>query len=352
MNLKDFAAQDADAQATERKEIQSLKAQVRNLTLDRDRLRTQLGAIEALEAHGKVEPPRWLVPKNPPKGNRATLCLLLTDAHLDEVVDPAQVDGINAYNREIAELRLERLFERTVRLARHYLAGVKYDGAVLFLGGDIFSGNIHEELQRTNADTLFGSLLYWLGPIRAGVEMLAKEFGRVHVAGVPGNHGRLTRKPIAKQRAADNLDWLLYRLLARELAGDSRITWEVPTAADAHVQVYNTRFLLTHGDQFRGGSGISGALAPLLLGSHRKTRRQTMAGRPYEYMVMGHFHQSLFLPSKGLLAGGSVKGMDEYSYVQNYEPEAPQQALWLVTPEHGLGWSTNIHVGDRKAERW
>jgi hypothetical protein len=281
------------------------------------------------------------------------LCLLLTDTHFDEIVNPAEIHGINAYNREIAEMRLERLFRSTVKLARHYLAGVQYDGVSLMLGGDIFSGNIHEELQRTNADTLFGSLMHWLGPMQAGIELLAREFGKVHVSGVPGNHGRQTRKPIMKQRAADNLDWLFYRLLERDMRRDDRITWAIPFAPSVHVQVYSTRYYMEHGDNFRGGSGISGALAPLMLGTHRTSRQQTAAGRPYDYMVLGHFHQSIFLTEQSLIVGSSLKGFDEFA--QNAikaVPAPPSQSLWITTPEHGIGWSTRVFVQDKASEGW
>lgn len=330
----------------------SLRAQNRLLTTERDKLKAQLGLIESLEAHKPNATPTWLAPKSPAKGHRATLSLLLTDTHLDEEVDPAQVDGMNAYNREIAEMRLERFFTSSTKLAKHYLSGVTYDGAVLMLGGDIFSGNIHEELARSNADTLFGSILHYLDPMKAGIELLARQFGKVHVAGTPGNHGRMTRKPIAKQRAADNLDWLFYKLLARELARDSRITWEIPTAADTNVRIYDVQYLLTHGDQFRGGSGIAGALSPMMIGSARKTKRQLYAGKPYQYMVLGHWHTQMFLPSKGILAGGSVKGIDEYSFIGNFDPEPPQQPLWITTPERGITFSAPVMVGDRKAEGW
>jgi hypothetical protein len=322
------------------------------VTHERNQLRSQLDIIEAIEQeHAKI--PEWLAPsKTSLQEHHATLCLLITDTHFDEVVDPSEVDGINAYNRAIAELRLRRCFERAILLGRHYLGGVQYDGVALFLGGDIFSGSIHDELARTNADTLFGSLLYWIGPMAAGIKMLADEFGKVHVSGVPGNHGRMTRKPIAKKRAADNLDWLLYMLLSRELASDQRVTWNVPKAADAHVTVYYTRYLLTHGDQYRGGSGISGAMAPLLLGTHRKTRRQAASGKPYDIQVLGHWHQSIFLPSKGLLVGGCLKGYDEFAYVSNFEPEPPQQALWITTPERGVTFMAPVFVMDRQQEGW
>jgi predicted phosphodiesterase len=334
------------------RDLAAARAKLATVTKERDRLMTQLNLIEEAGAT-KVKRPAWMMPTEK-KGvvHNATLCLLITDTHFDEEVNADEVDGINAYNREIAELRLRHCFERTVHLARKYLSGLKYDGVCLMLGGDIFSGNIHQELERTNRDTLFGSLLHWIGPMSAGVTMLADEFGKVHVAGVPGNHGRMTRKPIAKQRSADNLDWLLYRLMQRDLHSDRRVTWEIAQAADAHVQVYNTRFLLTHGDQFRGGSGISGALAPLMLGSHRKTRRQSAAGRPYDCMVMGHWHQNIYLPSRGLIVGGCLKGYDEFAYVSNFEPEPAQQSLWVTTPEHGITFSAPVFVQNREAEGW
>ena len=335
-----------------RRETDSLRSRMALVTQERDKLLQQLRLIESLDT-SRIERPGWLLPSRK-KGidHRATLNILITDTHFDEVVDPAEVEGINAYNREIAELRLRRCVERIIRLARHYLSGVTYDGVALFYGGDIFSGNIHEELARTNADTLFGSLLHWLGPMVQSLEMLAEEFKRVHIVAVPGNHGRMTRKPIAKQRAADNLDWLLYRLMARELTRDQRFTWEIPQSADAHVQIYNTRYLLTHGDQFRGGSGISGAMAPLLLGTHRKTRRQAAAGRPYDTLVCGHWHQQILLPSRGLLVGGCLKGYDEWAYVSNFESEPAQQALWLTTPERGITFWAPVFVSDRKLEGW
>ncbi len=344
--VEEFAAEEAK----EREETKALRAALRHASSERDRLRAQLDVIEHLEARKAPATPTWLTPKAPAKGHRATLNLLLTDTHFDEVVDPAEIDGLNAYNREIAEQRLERWAQGAVKLAKHYLSGVKYDGVCLMLGGDIFSGNIHEELARTNEDTLFGSLLHWLDPMRAALELLALEFGRVHVAGTPGNHGRMTRKPIAKQRAADNLDWLLYRLLAREMAKDDRFTWAIPTSADTRVQVYAVRYNLTHGDQFRGGSGIAGALSPLMLGQARKSRRQQVAGHPYDYLVLGHWHTTLAV--KGIICGGAVKGTDEYSYVGNFDHEPPQQPLWITTPERGITFMAPIFVSDRKAEGW
>lgn len=351
---RSIAQQIAESQAAadaERRIGSSLKAQLSLVTKERDKLIQQLRLIEQFNGQ-KVVKPEWLKPPKKAREHHATANLLITDTHFDEIVDPDEIDGINAYNREIAELRLQRTTERTIMLTRDYLGGVKYDGLSLMLGGDIFSGNIHEELARTNADTLFGSLLHWLGPMVTTIGTLADEFKRVYVSGVPGNHGRMTRKPIFKKRASDNLDWLFYMLLQREFKSDSRVTWNIPNSADAHVQLYNSKFLLTHGDQFSGGGGIAGALSPLMLGSHRKTRREMAVNRPYDCMVIGHWHQYLALPSKGLIVGPCMKGYDEYAFGHNFEVEPAQQALWIVTPEHGTTFATTVYCADRKVEGW
>lgn len=347
--LDEFAQQHDAA----RKEAHGLKAQLQLVTSERDRLLRQLGVIESIESATKPKAPQWLAPKTPAKGHHAMLNLLLTDTHFDEVVNPDEVHGINAYNREIAEMRLEKWCRSSINLARNYLSGVTYDGLCLMLGGDIFSGNIHEELIRTNEATLFASLMHWLGPMQAAIELLAKEFGRVHISGVPGNHGRMTRKPIMKQRAADNLDWLFYSLLQRDMRKDDRITWTIPHAPSLHVKVYETRYYMEHGDEFKGGSGISGALAPLMLGTHRTNVQQTFAGKTFDYMVLGHWHQHMFLAEQGLIVGGAMKGFDEYAQNKiKAKPLPPSQPIWITTPENGVGWENRVLVQDREREGW
>ena len=313
-------------------------------------LEKRLGLYERLEA-AKVAPPEWLTPRTAGEGHRAIPALALGDVHRGERVDPAQVDGVNCYTVAIADQRIRRAFEGTVTICRDYLKGVVYDGIQLLLTGDEVSGDIQQG-RETNEETLADSILGWVEPVEAGINLLARDFGRVHVLGVPGNHPRNTQKPVAKNRAADNWDTFAYRVLARDYRQSKTVTVEASAAADATVALYGTRYLLTHGDQFHGGSGISGALAPLLLGAHRKTRRASASGRPYDVMVMGHFHQSIFYPSKGIIVSGCVVGYNEYAYVSNFEPEPPQCALWLTSPERGITVSAPVFVADPVAEGW
>lgn len=294
-----------------------------------------------------LKPPAWLARK-PKKHNRiATLCTILSDTHFDEVVDPAEVDGRNAYDRSIAEQRLERYFTGVVNLARHYLAGLTYDGIVVMLAGDLISGDIHEELSETNEGTALETVLHWTERIAAGLGLLADEFGKVHVPVVVGNHGRRTRKPRAKRRARDNFDWLIGQMLARHFANDDRVTFTIPDSTDVLVPVHDTTFLLTHGDQVAGGGGIGGIWPPLMRMVAKKQTRYD-----FDVLVCGHWHQLIMAPSSGLIVNGSLKGYDEYAAVSNFVPERAQQALWTVAPGAGVTFSMPVFCDSRTEEGW
>lgn len=353
-SLAQFADAQTEARFAENSEIarnnRALRSAIRERDEELETVRKRLRVYESIEAADPA-PPKWLVP---PKKKQAKHCaipsLLLTDIHYGEKIEPTEIGGVNCYDTRIAEQRVRRAAEGAVKMCRDYLSGVEYDGLQLMLGGDLLSGDIHEELRETNVESTTESVVGVLEIIVAAIRLLADHFGQVHIAAVVGNHGRTTRKPRAKKRAQDNYDSMVYQLVARELRQDSRVTMQVATASDIHFSVYNTRYCLTHGDQFRGGSGISGALSPLMLGTHRKRKRDAMAGAPWDVLVMGHWHSSYFLSD--LIVGGSVVGYNEYAYVNNLGPEDPMAALWLNTPERGITTYSPVHLLDRAAEGW
>lgn len=331
-----------------RREKDSAEREVVRLMSEVEKLQQALSIVGSLD-DSSLQPPRWLSPAKP-KQNSATLCVMLSDTHFDEVVNPDEMDGLNAYNRAIAVMRLERWSQNVIKLARHYLAGVKYDGIVVLLGGDIFSGDIHEELAESNEDTMIGSLLYWSEQLAAALDLLGNEFGKVHVASVPGNHGRTTRKPRMKFRAKTNFDWLISKMLERHFKSDSRFTFDVPESTDVLVKIYEHGMLMTHGDQVTGGGGIGGVYPPIMRLRARKQQRHLQVGSSFDTLFMGHWHQYISTPS--LIINGSLKGYDEYAMISNFAFEQPQQAFAVVTPERGITIQAPIFVMDRKREKW
>jgi hypothetical protein len=353
INAADAAAGDEARVRAELKKVRRQRdaatAEAARWVAEVEELRNVLAVVESVE-DASIDPPKWLTPAAPAKGKRATLVLMLSDTHFDEVVRADEVGGLNAYDRRIAELRLQAWATNSVKLARHYLAGVTYDGVVVLLGGDIFSGDIHEELKETNEDTILGSLLHWSEQLAAALDLLADEFGKVHVAAVPGNHGRLTRKPRAKLRARTNLDWLLAKMIERHYRNDRRFTFQVADSADVHIDIYGYGHLLTHGDQASGGGGIGGIWPPIMRLRARKAQRAMATDQPFDTLWLGHWHQLIMTP--GLVVNGSLKSVDEYAWVQNFGYEPAQQALAVVTPEHNITFQCPVLVTDRKREKW
>ena len=332
-----------------RRERDSAISEMVRVTAQLEQVQRALDVVEQAES-AQLQPVKWLMPLAKPRPSAATLVLMLSDLHLDEIVEPDEVDGLNAYNRAIAVQRMKRWSNNVVKLARHHLAGMKYDGVVLMLGGDTFSGDIHDELKETNEDSMLGSLLYWAEQIASAVDLLADEFKKVHVAAVAGNHGRTTRKPRAKMRARTNFDWLLAKMLERHFSDDRRVTFQIPESSDCLVSIYDTNHLLTHGDQTQGGGSIGGIYPPIMRMRARKAQRYLATGASFQTLWLGHWHQ--YLPSPSMVVNGSLKGYDEYAYISNFSYEPPQQALAIVVPEKGITIQAPVFCLDRKAEGW
>lgn len=279
----------------------------------------------------RIEIPDWTVKPTARKAHQVIPSVSFADWHFDEDVSRPQVNGLNAYNRQIALKRLERYFNQIRVICRDYVKGVEFPGVHINMLGDNFSGNIHEELRETNEDTILGSLYFWLEPVASGIRMLVEEFGKAHICAVVGNHGRNSRKPIAKNRVRDNFDWLFASLLKREfdLRGEKRITWAISESHKLPFTIYDTKFIASHGDEAKGGSGIAGLLSPLMIAAARLKRNFD-----FDYWTIGHWHQQSAF--KNVRVSGSGKGYDEYAFVSQFEFQPPQQDLFFVAPKRGI----------------
>ncbi len=274
--------------------------------------------------------------------------LFLSDLHWGEVVQPAQINGVNEYSLDTARRRLRKCAERAEHLLRILSPTMDYPGIVVALGGDMISGNIHDELTATNEANSMPCVLDLFTELGSFISTLADRFGAVFLPCVTGNHGRDTKKIWSKDRHATSFDWLLYSFLAKhfEAAGDKRVTFLIPDGPDAYYRVYEHRYLLTHGDQFRGGDGMIGALGPIIRGDHKKRSRNAQINMTYDTMLMGHWHQYIHLSR--LVVNGSLKGYDEYAYDSNFGFEHPQQALWVTHPKYRITYRMPVFVDNHK----
>lgn len=328
-------------------ELEAAIVRTRTATLARDRTHRLLTAAEKelgqlralLDRYATIKPadmkvPAWITPKKLAKAHSATPVLMLSDLHFDEVVDLHEMDGINEYSREIAQRRFEATINGAVDLLKNYVAGVHYDGIVVPLLGDIVTGEIHDELARTNEAPVAASVAYWVPRLASGLTHLADEFDRVHVPCVDGNHDRFYGKTPKKKRTESSFAWIIYNWLADTVRSDPRITFGISTSPEQLISIYDTRFLLSHGDGFRSQGGVGGLYPSMLKWLYRKHHLYSQTKNDFDYALIGHWHQLLWGPD--FVVNGSLKGYDEYAKDGGFGWQPPQQALFTVTPERGL----------------
>lgn len=295
-------------------------------------------------AAAPIEPPKWMLSSRAVTDSPGLPTLFASDWHWGEVVDKSQLSGSNEYSIEVGHARARKLVEYTMRLLNDHLVNPKYEGIVFALGGDMVSGDIHDELSATNEFEIMPTVVDLIGVLTWCIDQLASQFGKVFVPCVTGNHGRNTKKMRAKGRNYTSFDWLIYQMLEHRFAGDPDVQFLIPDGPDALYSVYGRRYLLTHGDQFRGGDGMIGALGPIIRGDHKKRSRNSQIDMEYDTMICGHWHQLIQL--QRLIVNGSLKGYDEYAFGNNFPFEPPRQALWLTHPKWGITFSCPVQVED------
>ena len=297
------------------------------------------------------DPPRWIEQNRIPHSPGVPVALW-SDWHWGEVVRPAEVGGVNSFNRKVARERVKRLVNSTVDLITRHMVNPKYPGMVLCLGGDMISGNIHEELRETNDGPVQLSLLEVQEQLIAAIEHLAGVYKRLFIPCVVGNHGRTTHKPRAKNRVYESFEWNLYCQLEHHFRRDKRVQFSIPEETDAHFNVLGHRFCLTHGDALgvKGGDGIIGAIGPITRGAIKIGRSEAQIGRDFDTLLMGHWHT--FIPrgdANGVVVNGSLKGYDEYARLFLRVPYSrPSQALFFTHERHGITAQWQIFVDDKR----
>lgn len=306
-----------------------------------------IGAMATKTSDLKI--PAWMVGTKKPSSPGVPL-LFLSDLHWGEVVHPSQINGVNKYNTQIAHERLQAALTGAFTLLDIISPSNDYPGIVIPLGGDMVSGDIHEELAESNEMHTIPTVLDLHTQLVGLISAAADRYGAVFCPCVSGNHGRNTKKIRAKDRNHTSFDWLLYQLLAKTFAADKRVTFYIPDGSDASFSIYGTRYLLTHGDQFRGGDSMIGCLGPITRGDHKKRSRNAQVDLSYDVLLCGHWHQYIHLTR--LIVNGSLKGYDEFAYANNFSFERPQQALWITHPAHGITFRMPVYVGRDKNKRF
>lgn len=296
-----------------------------------------------------LEPPNWVPTQSKSPHKRETIILFLSDIHMGEVVSLTAMGGRNSYNMKIACSRLERYFQSVVKLMTEHWTGPPPEAIYLVLGGDLVSGEIHDELAKTNDLQAIPAVRILAEALAAGIGLLRESFPNmpINVISVPGNHGRNTKKPEAKQFAVNSYDTLVALLLEwwATTKGIKNITFSAPHTGDALVSIYGWNILFTHGDRIgsRGGSGFVGPAATAARGMQKLVQDYLSEGRVIDHIVMGHFHTPLELEHG--FVNSSLVGPSEYSRSGRMKSHPASQWMLTIHPIYGIARRWKIACG-------
>lgn len=260
--------------------------------------------------------------------------ILWSDWHIGETVDPSQTFGYNIFNEKVAQERIKTLITKTLALARHESSS---KNAVLWLGGDFVSGWLHEELVATDWCTPLQAVHWVCQKLYNGICDVLTEFSELTVICSPGNHGRLTHRPVAKQNAYTAYDWLIYSMLKSWFGNMSGLDFIIPAEGDNLISINKHPFFFTHGNNLgaKGGNGEIGVIGPIMRGRSRILNSMASMNMQFKTLVMGHVHQPIWMPNKGVIVNPALCGYDEYAKMNRYTAGPPSQLLFFVHHEFG-----------------
>lgn len=283
-----------------------------------------------LQALKSVVPtaPNYLQPATEISG-KAVAVMVASDWHVEEPVEKEKVHGLNEYNLEIAKSRAHNFFRNGLRLVNINSASSDIDTIYLYLGGDLFSNWIHEELTETNLLSPTQAANYALGLLIDGINFLLDNCThKIIIDCIPGNHGRMTKKMRIHNATETSLETFMYQQLARTLSGEPRVEIRVANSKMLYRKFFNYNLRLIHGDDIGFSGGVGGITIPI-----RKKLAAWDKAIKADLTIMGHFHQ--FIDGGDFLVNGSLIGYNTFAQAIGASPEEARQAFFIIHERNG-----------------
>lgn len=323
---------------------------IRDLVNENNKLIEQLIEAQDIRAGilGLLDPPlapSIQIPKHIEHKGGRTVIIHLSDWHVGETVNIDEMGGVNSYSIDIFRRRAGRLADVSHALMTQHWKGDPPEKIVLIFGGDMITGEIHEELAITN-DALSAPAVRCCAEVLAGLVKHLKQIAPIDIYTLPGNHGRLTKKPQSKGMAVNSFDTLISQIVEMMVVGTEGVRFFYPKSGDAVFNVYQWVFCAVHGDRIgsRGGQGFIGPVATIARGVHKMKSYYTSQGVIVHYFLIGHFHTTAKIP--GAFSNGSLIGPSEYSRDLRANPEPSKQSMIIVHAERGVIAHEEIYCGD------
>ena len=260
-----------------------------------------------------------------------------TDWHIGEVVLPDEIENLNSFNYEVAKSRVSTFVRKSLDWTRLHRNNYTVDELVIICTGDMISGDIHDELTRTNEFPLPEQCLKAGQLIAEAVAAAAPCFKRVRVEYIcADNHSRLTKKPQAKQAGINSVNYLVGKISQLMLKEHRNVRFNLYPVVYQLVKVQDMKYLCCHGNNIRSFGSIPRAGMQKLVGQEAFYRMKKDTDLYFDKLLLGHYHSASF--DQTTIMGSSLSGVNEYDRNCG-RMGMPSQTAWFVYEKYEFDWT-------------
>jgi len=268
-------------------------------------------------------------------GKEENVVLLVSDMHCGKETA--------TFNVEILNARFQRVISAAERITGILQKGYRLEDIHICFLGDIVDGDGIYPTQKHHTDKQAGyarqQVLAARDIIVPGIDRLKNCYRRIHLHGVPGNHGRVGRFT----HEANNFDCLLYDMLTQEFKRSRRIHCDFTDNFYQIVDVGGPNGLLLY-----HGKGIRSYQSIPLYGIQQRVMKWRNGGLKFGAVAIGHFHQygNLRVGETEIFLTGTAVTDDKFA-LENYGADGHNYWHFMgVHPDRGYTWRYPLHVSE------
>ena len=286
---------------------------------------------------------------------KRVVTLMLSDLHLGSKLDTRELPYRYDYEEEARALA--SIIVRTNNYKRDYR---NESELVIWFGGDIITGKIHDPESSQPAAEQFCDAVYLLTQV---IQICASEWRRVTVYCSTGNHDRNAFRHHGKamEQRWDSEATKIYFAIKMAVANIKNVQVNIPRTAYAEWEVCGHAIYMTHGDN---NLNVGNPAKVVSIDNINKQMnalalaRQKKGLKPYAVFGVGHVHQgmSLPMPSGHLIINPAMMPVGGYAESVAYPISWPGQTMFETTKEHPVGDLrflnvTLDHMSDRSLDK-
>lgn len=271
-------------------------------------------------------------------GTEATVFMVASDWHVEEVVKLESVNMLNEYNPDIARSRAGRFFQSGLRLHDIIARDVNVTTIVMPLLGDFLTNDIHDEMAENNAMLPMDAVIFAQDLIASGIKFLLENTKcSIVLPCHSGNHARTTRKVHIASEHGHSLEYFMYKNLETLFGSEARVEFHVTAAYHSYLSVYDKTIRFHHGHGMLYHGGVGGLYIPV-----NKSIAQWNKAKHADLDIFGHFHQ--MKDGGNFLSNGSLIGFNPFAIRIKADYEPPRQTFFVIDSKRGKTFTCPIVV--------